>query len=90
MPPWVVWVPLLAALNLFVFLAIRGRWGRIVLALAVASVAGVAAGDWAASVTGLEIVRIGDMHVVAASVGAQLLMVAVTLLAALGPVRIEE
>ena len=30
------------------------------------------------------------MHVIAASVGAQLLMVAVTLLAALGPVQIEE
>lgn len=90
MPPWVVWIPLLAAINLFVFLAVRGRWGRIVLALAIASLIGVATGDWLASVTGLEIVRIGDMHVVAASVMAQLLMVAVTLLAALGPVRVQD
>lgn len=90
MPPWVIWVPLLAAINLFLFVAVRGRWGRIVIALAVASVVGVALGDWLASVTGLEVVRIGDMHVVAASVLAQLLMLAVTLLAALGPVRIEE
>jgi hypothetical protein len=30
------------------------------------------------------------MHVVGASVGAQLLMVAVTLLAAMGPVRVED
>lgn len=90
MPPWAVWIPLLAAINLFVFLAIRGRWGRIVLALAVASVIGVAAGDWLGSVTGLEILRIGDMHVVAASVISQLLMVAVTLLAALGPVRVQD
>jgi len=90
MPPWLVWIPLLAAINLFVFVAIRGRWGRIVLVLAVASVVGVALGDWLASVTGVEIVRIGDMHVVGASVMAQLLMVAVTLLAALGPVRIED
>jgi hypothetical protein len=89
-PAWVVWIPLLAAINLFVFVAIRGRWGRIVLALAVASVVGVATGDWLASVTGLELVRIGDMHVVAASVVAQLLMAAVTLLAALGPVRVED
>jgi hypothetical protein len=51
---------------------------------------GVAAGDWVASVTGLEVLRIGDMHVVAASVAAQLLMVAVTLLAALGPVRVQD
>ena len=90
MPPWLVWIPLLAAINLFVFVAIRGRWGRIVLVLAVASVVGVALGDWLASVTGVEIVRIGDMHVVGASVMAQLLMAAVTLLAALGPVRIED
>lgn len=90
MPAWVVWIPLLAAINLFVFVAIRGRWGRIVLALAVASVVGVATGDWLASVTGLELVRIGDMHVVSASVVAQLLMAAVTLLAALGPVRLED
>jgi hypothetical protein len=90
MPAWVVWIPLLAAINLFAFLAIRGRWGRIVIALAIASVVGVAAGDWVASVTGLEVLRIGDMHVVAASVAAQLLMVAVTLLAALGPVRVQD
>ncbi len=90
MPAWVVWIPLLAAINLFAFLAIRGRWGRIVIALAIASVVGVAAGDWVASVTGLEVLRIGDMHVVAASVAAQLLMVAVILLAALGPVRVQD
>lgn len=90
MPPWLVWIPLLAAINLFVFVAIRGRWGRIVFVLAVASVVGVALGDWLASVTGVEIVRIGDMHVIGASVMAQLLMVAVTLLAALGPVRIAD
>lgn len=90
MPPWAIWYPLLAAFNLFLFIAVRGRWGRIVLALAVASLVGVALGDWLASVTGLEVVRIGDMHVVAASLVAQLLMLAVTLLAALGPVRIED
>ena len=90
MPPWAVWIPLLAAINLFVFLAIRGRWGRIVLALAVASVVGVWTGDWLGGVTGLEILRIGDMHVVAASVMAQVLMIAVTLLGALGPVRVED
>ena len=34
--------------------------------------------------------RIGDMHVLAASVMAQVLMVAVALLGALGPIRVEE
>ena len=74
--PWLIWYPALALINLLVFIAIRGRWGRSVLVLAVASLAGVAAGD-----------RIGDMHVVAASVTAQLFMVAVSLLTALAPMR---
>ena len=37
--------------------------------------------------TGLELVRIGDFHVVAASLGAQLAMLATDLLAQLGPQR---
>lgn len=90
MPPWLIWVPGLALINLLVFIAIRGRWGRSVLVLAVASVVGVVVGDQAAETTGLELVRIGDMNVLGASVAAQALMVAVTLLGALGPIRIEE
>ncbi|MGI8659085.1 MAG: hypothetical protein ACR2K4_10035 [Candidatus Limnocylindria bacterium] len=90
MPPWLVWVPLLALINLLVFVAIRGRWGRSVLVLGAASLVGVVIGDQVAAGTGLEIIRIGDMHLVAASVGAQLLMVAVSLLSALGPIRVEE
>lgn len=90
MPPWLIWVPMLALINLLAFVAIRGRWGRSVLVLAVAAVIGVVAGDQVAGRTGLEIVRIGDMHLVAASVGAQLLMLAVSLLSALGPIRVED
>ena len=90
LPPWLIWVPALAVLNLLVFVAIRGRWGRAVIGLAVASVIGVVIGDRAAEATGLELVRIGDMNVLGASVAAQALMVAVTLLSALGPIRIEE
>jgi hypothetical protein len=88
--PWLVWVPLLALLNLLVFIAIRGRWGRIVLALAGASVVGVVIGDAVGQALGLDLLRIGDMHVLAASVVAQVLMIAVTLLAALGPVEIRD
>ncbi len=88
--PWLVWVPLLALMNLLVFVAIRGRWGRSVLVLALVSVIGVVVGDQVAGRTGLEVVRIGDMHLVAASVGAQLLMLAVSLLSALGPIRVQE
>ncbi|MGH2383101.1 MAG: hypothetical protein ACRDG7_18015 [Candidatus Limnocylindria bacterium] len=90
MPPWLVWVPILAIINLLLFIVVRGRWGKSVLALAVAAVIGVVIGDQVAGLTQLEVLRIGDMHVVAASVGAQLFMVAFTLLGALGPIRVEE
>jgi hypothetical protein len=88
--PWLVWVPLLAAINLLVFIAVRGRWGRIVPVLGLAAVIGVVVGDLVGERTGLEVMRIGDMNVLAASVAAQVLMVAVSLLGALGPIRIEE
>lgn len=88
--PWLVWVPLLALINLLLFVAIRGRWGRIVLLLAAAAVAGVVIGDWVGERLGLELLRIGDMHVLAASVMAQVLMLAVALLGALGPIKIED
>jgi hypothetical protein len=87
--PWLIWFPALALINLLVFVAIRGRWGRSVLLLGLASLAGVAAGDRIGGATGLELVRIGDMHVLAASVTAQLFMVAVSLLSALAPMRSE-
>ncbi len=90
MPPWLIWVPILALINLLLFIAVRGRWGKSVLVLAVAAVVGVVVGDQVAGRTGLELLRIGDMHVVASSVGAQILMVAVSLLSALGPIRVEE
>ncbi len=88
--PWLVWVPLLAFVNLMVFVAVRGRWGRIVYALALAALVGVALGDRIGDATGLELLRIGDMHVLAASVVAHLLMLAVTLLTALGPIEVKE
>ena len=88
--PWAIWIPLLALLNLLIFLAIRGRWGRSAFALLVAALVGVVIGDQVAARTGLEVLRIGDMHVIAASVAAQVLMLAVSLLGALGPIRVED
>jgi hypothetical protein len=90
LPPWLIWVPALALINLLVFVAVRGRWGRSVLILGVAAVLGVVVGDRVAEATNLELLRVGDMNVLGASVMAQVFMVAVTLLGALGPVRIEE
>jgi hypothetical protein len=90
LPPWLVWVPALALVNLLIFLAIRGRWGRSVLVLAVASVLGVVIGDRVAEATNLEPLRVGDMNVLGASLMAQVFMVAVTLLSALGPIEIQD
>ena len=90
LPPWLIWVPALALVNLLLFVAIRGRWDRSVLGLGVAAVLGVIIGDRVAEATGLELLRIGDMNVLGASVGAQALMLAMTLLSALGPIRVEE
>ncbi len=88
--PWLIWVPLLALLNVLVFIAVRGRWGLIVWVLAGASAAGVVIGDAVGAALGIELLRIGDMHVLPASVVAQLMMLAATLLAALGPIRVED
>ena len=88
--PWLIWIPALALVNLLIFIAVRGRWGRSVIVLAAVAVAGVIVGDQAAEATGLELLRVGDMNVLGASVAAQAFMLAVTLLGALGPIRIEQ
>ena len=88
--PWLVWVPALAVVNLLVFVAVRGRWGRSFPLLAVAAVAGVIIGNELARTMGFELLRIGDMNVLGACVVAQLFMIGVSLLGALGPIRVEE
>jgi hypothetical protein len=85
MTPWLLITVLLAIINLSGLLVLRGRWGRIVVVLALAALLGTAAGDAVGRATGLEVLRLGDYHVVAASVGAQLLMLGTLLLAALLP-----
>jgi hypothetical protein len=89
MGPWVVLATLIGATNLLVFIAVRGRWGRMLPVLALAAFGGTVGGNLVGERTGLELLRIGDFHVVAASVGAQLAMIAVTLLAALAPTEPE-
>lgn len=88
MVPWAIWTVGVAAINLMVFIAIRGRWGSVVLLLALAALAGTAAGNALAEALGIAWIVLGEFHVIAASVGAQLAMV-VALAAAtlLEPVR---
>lgn len=87
MSPWWLIAPLVAGINLFAFVAARGHWDRLLPVLALAAGIGVAAGDAIGRATGLELIRIGTFHLVAASVGAQLAMLAVVLLTALAPLR---
>jgi hypothetical protein len=79
-----------AAINLFVFIAIRGRWGRIVGPLALAALIGTVVGNAIGDRTGIELVRVGDFHLIAASVAAQLAMIVVVLLATLAPTQEVE
>jgi hypothetical protein len=87
MTPWMVLTAFVAAINLMVFTALRGRWDRRLLILALASLLGTATGNAIGARTGLELVRIGDFHLLAACLGAQLAMLATDLLAQLGPSR---
>ena len=57
----------------------------MVLALAVAALLGTALGNAVGGLTGMEVLRLGDYHVVSASIGAQLLMLGTLLLGALLP-----
>jgi hypothetical protein len=87
MTPWMVLTAFVAAINLTAFIALRGRWDRRLLMLLLASLLGTATGNAIGARTGLELVRIGDFHLLAASLGAQLAMLATDLLAQLGPSR---
>jgi len=90
MTPWMVLVAFVAAINLTAFTALRGKWDRRVILLALASVLGTIAGNAVAARTGLELVRIGDFHLVAACLAAQLAMLVTDLLGHLGPTRDGE
>lgn len=85
MTPWLLLTFLVAAINLTGLILVRGRWGRVVLVLAPASLLGTAAGNAIGFATGLEVVRVGDFHPVAASVCAQLAMLIVLLVRTLLP-----
>jgi len=85
MTPWMVLTAFVAAINLAAFIALRGRWDRRLPVLALASLLGTVAGDAIGERTGLEVVRVGDFHLVAACVAAQLAMLATDLMANIGP-----
>jgi hypothetical protein len=81
--PWAIWTVLVAAINLTLFIAIRGRWGRQALLLALAALAGTAAGNAVAGLIGFDLLVFGEFHLAAAIIGAQLGLVATAALATL-------
>ena len=87
MSPWLVLSLLTAGINLSIFLLFRGRWDRIVPMLALAALVGAMVGNALGDATRVEAVRIGDFNLLAASVVAQLGMLATLLLTVLGPQR---
>lgn len=90
MTPWLLITVLLAIVNLAAFLVVRGRWGRMVGPLALASLLGTIVGDTVGGATGLDLLVLGDYHVLAACFGAQLLMLGTLLLVAMLPTADER
>jgi hypothetical protein len=90
MSPWPLLLLLTAVLNLALFVMVRGRWDRLVPLLALAAVAGAATGTAVGGRVGIDVLRIGDFSFLAASVTAQLAMIAAVLLTTLGPARRAE
>jgi hypothetical protein len=86
MVPWAIWTVLVGLFNLALFVALRGRWGREWPALVAAALLGTALGNFGASLVGVDVLVLGEYHVVGATIGAQLALLAssaaVTLLGA--------
>lgn len=84
MVPWLIWTGLLAAINLTLFIAIRGRIDLPLVILVVAAVLGTAAGNMAGDLIGLDVGRLGEFHVFGAVIGGQLALAGSTILAYMG------
>jgi len=81
--PWAIWTVLVAAINLTLFIAVRGHWGRQALVLALAALAGTAAGNAVAGLVGFDLLVFGEFHLAAAIIGAQMALVTTAALATL-------
>ena len=79
MSPWLVLVIFTAAINLFLFIFVRGRWDRSIPLVAVAALGGTVIGNAVGDVMRVGLVRIGDFNFLTASVIAQLAMLGTVL-----------
>ena len=87
MPPWILLTVLVALANVAAFTAVRGRWDRLTVVLVLAAGLGTMVGNMAGGRLAIDVLMVGDFSVLAASVAAQLAMLATLLLAALAPGR---
>ena len=83
--PAAVMALLLGFLHVSIYVLIRGSAGRRLPALIVAAFLGAWAGDALAGRTGLDPVRIGDFHLIGASILAWVGILAVALVSVLAP-----
>jgi hypothetical protein len=83
--PAAVLALLLGFLHVSIYVLIRGSAGRRLPLLIVAAFLGAWAGDALAGRTGLDPVRIGDFHLIGASILAWVGIAAVALVAVLAP-----
>jgi hypothetical protein len=80
---WTIWTVLVATINLTLFVAVRGRWGREAPALVIAALVGTAAGNFLAGLLGVDLLVLGEFHVLGAALGAQLALITTAAVATL-------
>ena len=90
MSPWLLVALFTAGINLSLFVFARGRWDRWVPLFALVALVGVMLGSAAGDLMGITWLRIGDFNMLAASVTAQLAMVATVLLGVAMQAREEQ
>jgi hypothetical protein len=81
--PLALWTALVAAINLTLFVAIRGRWGRELPFLVVAAVIGTLAGNLLATLLEVDILVLGEFHLIGAVIGGQLALIVTAAVATL-------
>ena len=85
--PALVLGALVGLLHTSIYVLIRGSAGGRLPLLVVAAVLGAWAGDALADRLGFEFLRIGDFHLIGASIGAWVGLGVVSVIAVLGPSR---
>jgi hypothetical protein len=73
---WAIWTALIGLISLTLFVAIRGRWGRETPALLAAALIGAAAGNFFAALLQVDLLVLGEYHVIGAGIGSLLALTA--------------